>query len=174
MDVKPRYAVSGDRRHFMALLEEFVKTGNSPGMAWGVNTGAFYEGLFEAYVPVMQPRGRLTYVAQGVVVICKDGFSLAGGPLPYDTPWGADGLTACGWGTYCRPGARRKGLAGQMRQLVVARLQELGYAAVIGGTKPGNEGAIESVRQFAWEPIAVQGVTIFAGTYCIRPDPEAQ
>lgn len=168
MDEKPRYAVSGDRRHFMVLVQEFVETGNSPGMAWGTNTADFFYGLFLAYVVKDRPH------ATGVVVICEDGFSLAGGPLPYDTPWQKDGLTACGWGTYCRPDVRRKGLSGRMRQLIVARLRELGYAAVIGGTKPENEGAIESVRQFSWEPIAVQGVTIFAGDYCIRPDPEAQ
>lgn len=170
MDDSPRYAVSGDRKHFMALVEEFVRSGASPGMIWGKATELFFYGLFVQYVaPGLGGLARC-----GVVVICRDGFSLAGGPLPYDTPWSQDGLTACGWGTYVRPNARRQGLAGKMRQLVIGRLLELGYVAVIGGTKIGNVGAVESVQQFGWEPIGIQGVTMFGGSYCIRPDPEAQ
>lgn len=174
MDARPRYAVSGDRKHFMALVEMYVHSGASPGMVWGPATADFFGNLFDSYVRGpggFRPRD---LAAQGVVVVCWDGFSLAGGPLPYDTPWGADGMTAAGWGTFVRAYARRKGLAGKMRQLVIGRLRELGYVAVIGGTKIGNAGAVESVQQFGWEPIGIQGVTIFGGSYCIRPDPEAQ
>ena len=171
MDSRPWYAAPSDRKHFMALVEEFVKEGTSPGMVWGEETAYFFDSLFEQYVPTMKPRGLVTYCPQGVVVICSVGFSLAGGVMPYNSPWGK---TAAGWGTYVRKEARRQGLAGRMRQLVIQRLKELGYCAVTGGTHPDNVGAVESVAAYNWQPLAMTGVSVFAGPACNSPDPERQ
>lgn len=168
MDTSPWYAAPSDRNHFMVLVEEFVREGTSPGMIWGDDTQDFFEDLFDLYVRPFQPRG---YSAQGVVVLCQDGFSLAGGVMPYNSPWGK---TAAGWGTYVRLHARRQGLAGKMRQLVIQRLKELGYCAVTGGTDPNNVGAVESVASFNWQPLTLTGVSVFAGPACNPPDPERQ
>lgn len=147
MDSQPRYAVSGDRRHFMALVEEFVKDGGpSLGLAWGPATAKFFYGLF---------------VSQATVcVICRDGFSLAGGPLPWDTPWGR---TAYGYGTYARPARRGDGLALKMRQMVIERLKEQGYAAFMGSIDPTDERAIGSAARHGWRPLNLSGVALLDG-----------
>lgn len=157
----------------MTLVEEFIKEGTTPGMVWGEETAVFFATLFEEYTSTWKLLPRRNGVVQsgGVVVICRGGFSLAGGVMPWNSPWGK---TASGWGTYVRPAARRQGLAGRMRQLVIQRLKELGYNAVTGGTSPDNPGALESVSRFNWQPLALSGVSIFAGPLANPPDPERQ
>jgi hypothetical protein len=173
VDDRPRYAIPADRNHFMTLVEEFVKEGTSPGMVWGPATEAFFGGLFDEYTSTwrMLPRKNGVVQTNGVVVLCRDGFSLAGGVMPYNSPWGK---TAAGWGTYVKREARRQGLAGKMRQLVIQRLKELGFCAVTGGTHPDNAGAVESVAGFNWQPLALTGISVFAGPACNPPDPERQ
>lgn len=145
-----RVAGRQDAEEFMAMVEQFVREGGSPGMTWGEQTRDFYRGLFDLYVESPE---------RGVVVIARGrGFSLAGGPIPYNTPWGK---TAAGWGTWVSQLARGKGLARLMRRLVIRVLQANGYVAVIGGTAPDNGAAQRSVQSFGWQPLAETGVTMF-------------
>lgn len=147
---QPRLATGGDRRHFIRLAEEFVAEGTSPGMAWGTETRVFFDQLFSQYV--LGREGR-----EGALAIHPDGFCLVGGPVPFDTPWGK---TAAGWGTYVREEKRRSGLATELRELVVTRLRELGYKAIIGATHTNNPAGPASVARFGWQPLGQSGVAL--------------
>lgn len=142
----PWLANRSDVLTFMDLVQAFAEEGRSPGMTWGGATYDFYLGLFRAYTPLG---------AAGAVALCLDGFCLAGGPLPYNTPWGK---TAAGWGTYVRPDARGKGLSRQLRQLVIDRLRKLGFKAIIGQVDSNNAAGQASLDSLGWTILGNQGV----------------
>ncbi|HKV13347.1 MAG TPA: GNAT family N-acetyltransferase [Thermoanaerobaculia bacterium] len=144
-----RLATMGDRRHFQRLAAEFAEEGVTPGMVAGPATEAFFARLFVQYVYDLPETG--------AVAVHPAGFCMAGGPIPYDTPWGK---TASGWGTYVRPEHRRSGLATALRDLVVLRLRELGFRAIIGATHIDNPAGPASVARFGWQPLGQSGVAL--------------
>lgn len=133
---------------FRELARDWVEGGEALGMTWSAATQDFFTGLFLSYADG---------AAEGACAISLDGFCMAGGPLPYTTPWGK---AAAGWGTYVRPDARGRGLSRQLREIVVNRLRELGFRAIIGQVSSSNASGQASLHPFGWEILGTQGVAL--------------
>lgn len=129
---------------FLGLAHEYINE-QAGDVVWGPKTESFHRLFFEV----------------GTVALCTDGFSAAGMECPQDTPWG--GKVAVGLGTYVRPAARRKGLATKLRRLVLDKLKEDGFSAVVGMTHTGNEvgvASIQTIDRWRWHPLGQTGALL--------------
>lgn len=132
-----------DLDRFLRLAHEYIDE-QGGDVVWGPKTESFHRLFFEV----------------GTVALCSDGFSAAGLEYPQDTPYGK---VAVGLGTYVRPSARRKGLATKLRRLVLGKLKEDGFSAVMGMTHAGNDAGLASIQtidRWRWHPLGQTGVLL--------------